>query len=1211
MEDRGLVSTASLRLVREHRAYSSSGSDDEALASPEFDDRRYSDDGGAGGDDDGDGDDADINLLKKKLEDLPQSLQQEGFNALKEILDFLDTEDLQPSGGRRGDGGSSDSDQSGSDLDDDGFRPESIEDRLETLCNYIDEDWETVIDNHFTGFNHCIKSFSSVIKPKVGDTLEQLKLLSQKLDKAKLYAGSRTTDLKDKHLKRIQHTEMLRILDCVEELTGVVPQLDGMLGRGAFLDYVRRLNWALKMIMGEDMANIGALAELREQLLERKNAIHQILLDQLQNLIFVRQVDEPQVGPGGGADYSMRLTRREVLPRLAPSTVAEQYHSVRRQLSSTAGVSTERSADRNSATPHSWTAPSGARAGREDALLEELTQALQESLVAPLDVSYERVVRSLKIEIKRMLDEAAEIVGAMERERREHDAASKTHGMAGAGAKRQGGESDGGAWEALRDDGLHRPSSRGLVDLMELAHQMYVVVFFNLVRFSCHCEQATAAVDPAAAREMRMYALAETWRDMQNTIELFVLKHLREPMSAGEGTYTTQELFSGSFSTKLTFSFGSVNTHAAGVGVDDNEDYAGSEFVQCSPYHMMAIYSPLQAFAEVGLSLLTATGMDPLLARGSHLLPTFVDDFVTHTFLSQLVEDSNRLCFVAVQATDAFAPPSTPSRVWRRSRAPLQSCLVVTKLIETLYACMRAIPAHADLFLNQVTSLITRYATECRRQIDLGGRDALAYKIVCPTQEAASASASASAAALGSILQSQSNRAWKLVLREREQLSKGPRTVSNGADDVGAAFSDSEAASGALFRSEFAALSAALHEHEEKHRGQKRGVAVPSALDGLMSEGQCTLLANVVDALAFLCERVGELEDSFLRSGALVPEAMLQEGDAEGGPSESEETASAELPERDEMAKTPTRSLAGRSIAGRTVTSYSSMAQKTLLSALRSGAELVGAESLVGGGSDSDADSLASDLDDMGVFDDEGSPVSGAGGAVGRRGALARCWALHDRSLLVLRTELRCQCFLLLRRTRDVSYEVDSLPVNPEEFVVAWNRALEQLNALIKTYLPAAKHTFVMSGLPSTMAAILEHHSGVLDQTAVNANGVMQMRRNVFALQNVVKTMHVGNAALQAEDVFLDQLMRRLVALYDQLASASAAAAASPPAAAPRAQLAPIGQLPKVRMVPENESRVRSAAASAVSVVARPAALTKGLASGAHAARDKLFGGEV
>eukprot|EP01048_Picozoa_sp_COSAG05_P001518 COSAG05_NODE_51_length_23916_cov_18.924931_11_plen_74_part_00 len=56
----------------------------------------------------------------------------------------------------------------------------------------------------------------SVVKPEVGDTLEQLMLLKAKLDKAQLYAGSRTTDLKDKHLKRIQHNEMLRIIGNVE-----------------------------------------------------------------------------------------------------------------------------------------------------------------------------------------------------------------------------------------------------------------------------------------------------------------------------------------------------------------------------------------------------------------------------------------------------------------------------------------------------------------------------------------------------------------------------------------------------------------------------------------------------------------------------------------------------------------------------------------------------------------------------------------------------------------------------------------------------------------------------------------------------------------------------------------------------------------------------------------------------------------------------------
>jgi hypothetical protein len=37
-----------------------------------------------------------------------------------------------------------------------------------------------VIDNHFTGFNYCIKSFSHVVKPKVGDTLVELKALKQR-----------------------------------------------------------------------------------------------------------------------------------------------------------------------------------------------------------------------------------------------------------------------------------------------------------------------------------------------------------------------------------------------------------------------------------------------------------------------------------------------------------------------------------------------------------------------------------------------------------------------------------------------------------------------------------------------------------------------------------------------------------------------------------------------------------------------------------------------------------------------------------------------------------------------------------------------------------------------------------------------------------------------------------------------------------------------
>ena len=105
-------------------------------------------------------------LLEEKLSGIPRPLHQEDFNALKEILELLETEDSPRHGRPRArDKTAGDSDESpepsGSDSDGDtGGGRASIEIRLERLCSYIDEDWEAVIENYFTGFNYCIKSFS-------------------------------------------------------------------------------------------------------------------------------------------------------------------------------------------------------------------------------------------------------------------------------------------------------------------------------------------------------------------------------------------------------------------------------------------------------------------------------------------------------------------------------------------------------------------------------------------------------------------------------------------------------------------------------------------------------------------------------------------------------------------------------------------------------------------------------------------------------------------------------------------------------------------------------------------------------------------------------------------------------------------------------------------------------------------------------------------
>eukprot|EP01052_Picozoa_sp_SAG31_P002760 SAG31_NODE_99_length_25388_cov_12.710507_16_plen_133_part_00 len=78
-----------------------------------------------------------------------------------------------------------------------------------------------------------------------------------------------------------------------------------------------------------------------------------------------------------------------------------------------------------------------------------------------------------------------------------------------------------------------------------------------------------------------------------------------------------------------------------------------------------------------------------------------------------------------------------------------------------------------------------------------------------------------------------------------------------------------------------------------------------------------------------------------------------------------------------------------------------------------------------------------------------------------------------------------------------------------------------------------------MTGLPCTMAHVLEHESGIDEGAGVTAAGVMQMRQNVFALQKTVKAMHTGIPTLQAEDKFLDDFMRRLISLCASTAASS------------------------------------------------------------------------
>jgi hypothetical protein len=848
------------------------------------------------------------------------------------------------------------------------------------------------------------------------------------------------------------------------------------LRREAYTQYVNRVNWALNIVMGSDMANIGALVELRGQLLAKKNAIHQLLLLLVHSCVCCQPEKSTQVfgnpsrtkSPFPYASITVHgigLRHKPMVRQMAGNSRCNPCASIR-------------TLDWCIVLAHTTS---------DDALLRELVRALHASQVTPPCVSYERVVKTLQLEVRRVVDQAADAVREMVREQWCDQAVSRVEKTVSA-------KLDNGLTEST--DGFHRPNSAGLAAVLATMHQAYIVFLFNLLKLALSFGHVGEA---AAAKNARMFAAAETWRDMQNAIEVFVLSHLQHPRALGDRIHTADELLKGAFESTVTFNIDALREHASLHKTQttrlNSSDHAGCDFIDGSPYHIMNIYNMLTKFADTGFKLLTAAQADMHLARGSHMLPTFVDDFVRRTFLDTIVQESDRLSCVAVQTSDAFVARPIPYRAWQPGRDIFKSCAAFVQLIETLGECARAMPLHALAFTQQITVLIRRYTQEGSRQVDVGARGSLAFAMVVPST---SGGMCISHAALSAMVQSQQNGAWLRVVYTRKQSCArdcgcANAELSSRADSAATGFTEGETE--AMFRSEYAALSAAIDQCELTNQVVR---AVPV--------DHCTLIACTVDALAYMCARAQTLVHSFPtseRHSRRPKETVgISTNDARCDPFGNPDTASCGAISPENYVKQARRALL----------STSDFASDTQTLNTRSDVHI---------SCHRKCRHQCSKLD-------REQP-----GQVLMQKAIESCWSLHDRYLLALRIDLRCRCFIHLRTTRKSKYKLDTPAINPEGFVIRWGRVLQRLTCLLKRCLPAEKFTFVLSGLPAIMAAVLHHHSGIHEGNAmINDLGILQMWRNVFALQQLWNKVCCDNRNLQAEDVFLAQFMKYLTLLH-------------------------------------------------------------------------------
>lgn len=143
------------------------------------------------------------------------------------------------------------------------------------------------IDQNYQEFAAALPHHASLlsslskVQSEVGDTRARLQETRDTL-------ANKRTDLVQLWSRGQAVEEMLRLLDEIEHLKGVPDTLESMMSEKRLLQAAILLVRSLRMINKGELMEIGALADLRSYLTGQETALREILIDELQNHLYLK-----------------------------------------------------------------------------------------------------------------------------------------------------------------------------------------------------------------------------------------------------------------------------------------------------------------------------------------------------------------------------------------------------------------------------------------------------------------------------------------------------------------------------------------------------------------------------------------------------------------------------------------------------------------------------------------------------------------------------------------------------------------------------------------------------------------------------------------------------------------------------------------------------------------------------------------------------------
>ncbi|KAG6911570.1 hypothetical protein DXG01_011872 [Tephrocybe rancida] len=143
------------------------------------------------------------------------------------------------------------------------------------------------VDKHYQAFAASLPHQAALLG-HLSETQTQIHGSRASLQEAKEALGNKRADLVQLWFRGQTLEEMLRLLDQIEHLKSVPDLLETLISEKRLLQAAVLLVRSLKIINKPDMLEIGAVSDLRSYLVGQETALRDILVDELQNHLFLK-----------------------------------------------------------------------------------------------------------------------------------------------------------------------------------------------------------------------------------------------------------------------------------------------------------------------------------------------------------------------------------------------------------------------------------------------------------------------------------------------------------------------------------------------------------------------------------------------------------------------------------------------------------------------------------------------------------------------------------------------------------------------------------------------------------------------------------------------------------------------------------------------------------------------------------------------------------